>query len=98
MHDLIEQTGTEQVRVNLLSSNPGGSATFFTTSLVTGIMLNVASKLTVGPGREKREYGAQIFVHVEESVVWFVLCVHVRAGFELKVFGVGSTIASAIVS
>jgi len=34
-------------------------------------------------------------VHVEESVVLFV---HVRAGFELKVFGVGSTIASAIVS
>jgi hypothetical protein len=34
-------------------------------------------------------------VHVEDSVVLFV---HVRAGFELKVFGVGSTIAPAIVS
>ena len=34
-------------------------------------------------------------MHVEESVVLFV---YVRAGFELKVFGVGSTIASAIVS
>jgi hypothetical protein len=58
-------------------------------------MSNGASKLTVGPGREERENGAQIFVHAEESVLVFV---HVGAGFELKVFGVGSTIACAIAS
>jgi len=80
MLDLTEQAGTEQVRVSLVPSNPGGSATFINTSLDTGLMLNDASKLTVGPGRKERENGAQIFVHVGESAVLFV---HVRAGFEL---------------
>jgi len=48
---LTKQTGTEQVRVSLLPSNPGGSSTFLNTSQDTGYMLNGASKLTVGPGR-----------------------------------------------
>lgn len=55
--------------------------------------MNGASKLTVEPRREERENRAQIFVHVEDSVVLFAL---VRADFELKVSGVGSTIPSAI--